>query len=145
RRHDSPVRFRLQASVSIRRARELVIREHHTMTDEDLVADIDTLANESVRRDLAAHADGHVLLNLNERAYLGVVADGAAVQIYERGLEYFDVGAKSNGLGNRHEISCGDNWRAGSMRPRVRQTKAWRADRSCGNPHFALTPPTART
>jgi hypothetical protein len=53
------------------------------VTDEGVILDGHALADERVTGDLAAPPDGRVLLNLDEGADLGFVADRAPVQIDE--------------------------------------------------------------
>jgi hypothetical protein len=67
----------------VRGFREAVIRKHYAMPNEDLILDENTLADERVRRDLASSTNRRVLLNLDERAYSSVIANGATVEIDE--------------------------------------------------------------
>ncbi len=53
------------------------------MADEDLVLDLDAVADERMARDLAGGPDHGSCLDLHERADPGVVADPAAVQVRE--------------------------------------------------------------
>jgi hypothetical protein len=67
-----PVRLGLQRSAR-GRARMAVVDEHHAVADEHLVFDRDPLADEGVRRNLAAGSNGRVLLNLDKCADLRIV------------------------------------------------------------------------
>ena len=89
---------------AVGRARISIVREHDAVADEDLVFDDHALANERVRRDLAAGADQRFLLNLDERADLGFVADRATVEIDERRLRNTDIRAERNVVGNGHRV-----------------------------------------
>ena len=93
--YDLPVGLGLQPAVSAS-VWILVISEHHAVTDEDFILNGDALAYEGMRRDLAASTDDRVLLNLDEGADLGVVANAAAVQIDQIGLENPRAAAKHN-------------------------------------------------
>ena len=79
-----PVLLRLERSRRRRGARGLVVDEHHSVADEDLVLDRDAVADERVALDLAASADDRAALDLDERADPGLVSDRAAVEIRER-------------------------------------------------------------
>src|SRR5207237_1285299 len=81
-RDDRPVGVALQAAGG-GRARVAVVDEEDAMTDADLVLDGDAFADEAVRGDFAASANAGVFLDLDEGADLGVVADGAAVEVDE--------------------------------------------------------------
>ena len=70
------------------RARIGIVHECHAMTNEDVVLNRDAFADERMARDLAAPPDTRILLNLDEGADLGFVADLAAVKIDE--LRKFD-------------------------------------------------------
>jgi hypothetical protein len=80
------------------RARKAVVDEHHAMPHEHLVLDDDAVTHERVALDLAVTADHHTMLNLDERADPGVVADAAAVKVRERVDEHvrakLDLGDK---------------------------------------------------
>jgi hypothetical protein len=78
-----PVSLGLEAPVGRRRARAAVVDEHHPVSDEGLVVDLDTLADERVALDLAARADHRSSLDLDEGADPGAVADPAAVEVRE--------------------------------------------------------------
>lgn len=64
------------------------------MTDEDVVADVNALADEGMGGNLAAAPDGGATLNLHETADFRVVADAAAVKIDE--IEPADVAPDLN-------------------------------------------------
>jgi hypothetical protein len=51
------------------------------MAHEDLVLDLDPLADERMALDLAVRADDDTSLDLDERADMRIVADAAAVQV----------------------------------------------------------------
>jgi hypothetical protein len=51
------------------------------MAHEDIVLDGHPFANERVAGDLAICTDKGVLLDLHESAHLGVIPDGAAIQV----------------------------------------------------------------
>jgi hypothetical protein len=61
-----------------------VVDKDDTVSNEDLVFDYDAFAHKRVARDLAAAANTRILLNLDERADFGFVANFAAVKIDER-------------------------------------------------------------
>ena len=71
-----------------------VVGEHDAVADEDFVFDGDAFADEGVALDLAVFADGGVFLYFDEGADLGIVADGAAVEVDE--VVELDVFAKDN-------------------------------------------------
>jgi hypothetical protein len=54
------------------------------MSDEYLVFDRDSFANERMARDFATTAHASALLDFDERPNLGVIANFAAVEIRER-------------------------------------------------------------
>ena len=83
-RDELPVLFGLQATVGARRARVLVVDEHHAVADEDLVADLDAVTDERVALNLAVARRSTPRLDLDERPDPGPVADPAAVEIRER-------------------------------------------------------------
>ena len=58
------------------------------MSDEDIIFDGHSLANEGVTGDLAASAYCGIFLDLNEGAYFCVVTDSASVKIDEFGEFY---------------------------------------------------------
>ena len=62
-----------------------IVDERHAVTDEDVVFDGDAFANKGMAGNLAIAADGGILLDLDECANLGVIADLAAVQVDELG------------------------------------------------------------
>jgi hypothetical protein len=63
------------------------------MPDETLVLNLHAFANKTVRRDFATRSHDHVLLNLDKRADLSLVADRTAVQIHQIRLKDPDAGA----------------------------------------------------
>src|SRR5437879_1435960 len=100
RRLHSPVLLRLKFAFRSGRTRKEVIDKDDAMAHEDVVFDGHTFTNEAVARDFAVSADFGVLLDLDKRAYLCVVADFTAIQI-DKGREPYvfpqsDIG--SNGL-----------------------------------------------
>ena len=64
-------------------ARKFVVDEGDVVTDENIVLDLHTFANESVAGDLYVSPYRGILLNLDERPDLAVVADRTAVQVHE--------------------------------------------------------------
>ena len=72
------------------------------MSDEDVVFNHHTLADEGVAGDLAALADAGILLDLDESPDLGLVPDLASVQIDE--LRQPDLGAQLDVLGDGAEL-----------------------------------------
>jgi len=81
--HDLPVGFSLQTAAADRGPGIFVVYESDVVADENVVLDRHAFADKSVTGNFAVFADKSVLLDLHERADLGVVADRAAVQIYE--------------------------------------------------------------
>ena len=85
------VRRSVQSSAVFRRPSAVVARGHsvvdeeHAVPHEDLVLDLDSLADEAVALDLATRADARASLNLDERADSRAGADRATVEIGERG------------------------------------------------------------
>jgi hypothetical protein len=61
------------------------------VADEDLVLDVDPLTDEGVRRNLAARSDRRVLLDLDERTDLRLIADRAAVEVDEVRMKDPDI------------------------------------------------------
>src|ERR1700760_1332447 len=80
---DLPVCFGLQCAIGIGTARKFVVDEGDVMTDENIVLDLHTFANECVARDLYVFPDRGILLNLDKHPNFGVVADRTAVEVYE--------------------------------------------------------------
>ena len=81
----------------------------------DLILDDDALANERVRRDLAARPNRRVLLDLDERADLGVRSDLATIEVDQGGVEDLHVLRQLDGVRNRGRttsLSGGDAVRA---------------------------------
>jgi hypothetical protein len=62
----------------------LVVDKDDTVTDKDFVVDLDAGADERMTGDLATLADCGAALNLDERAYSCVVADGTTVKVRKR-------------------------------------------------------------
>jgi hypothetical protein len=60
-----------------------IVREHDTVTDEHLVADLDARADEHVARNLAGGSHDRATLDLDERADACPVSDLAAVEVDE--------------------------------------------------------------
>jgi hypothetical protein len=58
------------------------------MSDEDVVFNGHSFANEGVAGDLAAIAYCCVFLDLNKGSYLRVVTDSTAVEVYELGESF---------------------------------------------------------
>jgi len=84
-----PVGLCLERAISIGGSRKFIIDEGNVVADEDVVFDIDALANESVTRNLHVSADSGILLDFDESTDLGIIADRAAVEVDEG--EDFDV------------------------------------------------------
>jgi len=65
------------------------------MANEDIIFNPDTFADKGMAGDLTAPSDHSILLNFNERTYLGFVPDFAPIEIDEFGkaniLSHFDV------------------------------------------------------
>src|ERR1019366_1778253 len=80
-----PVRFGLQLAVAGGGPRIGVVDEGYAVSDEDVVFNLDSFANESVAGNLAVLADTGIFLDFHEGSDLGVGADRAAVQIDELG------------------------------------------------------------
>ena len=76
------------------------------MPDENVVLDGYALADEGVRGDFAPAADGRVLLHLNERTDLRLVAYRASVQIDQIRLEDLDPAPQDYVGGNWHGRYC---------------------------------------
>jgi hypothetical protein len=66
-----------------RSARSTVVDENHAMADKDLVPDRDAGANEGMARYLAALSNLDIALDFHKGPDSCIVADLAAVQIYE--------------------------------------------------------------
>ena len=79
-----PVLLRLERTRHRRCARCLVVHEHHSVADKDLILDGDAVTDERVALDLAASTDDRAALNLDKRADPGLVAYRAAVEVRER-------------------------------------------------------------
>ena len=89
-----PVGFGLQTPALACGARILVVDERNIVADENFIFDRYTFANKRMARNLDGAADPGILLNLHERADLGIIANRAAVEIYKR--EYSDIFAESD-------------------------------------------------
>lgn len=97
-----PVGLSLQVSVCSG-AWIKIVDEQNAMSDEDVIFDCDSLANETVRGDLAPAPDTGILLNLDEGPDPGIVAHSAAVQIDEIRLKDLHSVAQYYVGGNWHE------------------------------------------
>jgi hypothetical protein len=64
------------------------------VTDEDLIPDVDALADEGVAGDLAVAPYPRVLLDLDEAADPRIVSDFAPICVYE--IEQADIRANAN-------------------------------------------------
>ncbi len=62
------------------------------MADENFIFNRYTFADKRMARNFDGPADAGILLNLHERADLGIIANRAAVEIYKR--EYSDIFAE---------------------------------------------------
>src|SRR5271157_5485936 len=82
---DSPVGFGLQFAFATGRPRITVVDEHHPMTDEDVVLDGHSLADERVARDLARLANFGILLHFDKCADLCLISNFTTVEIDEFG------------------------------------------------------------
>src|SRR4029453_8331651 len=109
-----PVGFALQRAVPVGRARVAIVREHHAVAHENLIVDDHSLADEGVRRYLAAGPDDRFLLDLDERADLRLVADCTSVEIDERGLDDAHTLPEANGIRNGHAAPLVEAQRVGS-------------------------------
>ncbi len=78
-----PILFGLQRSVFRCGPGVSIVDERHAVAYEDVVFDQHTFADKAVARDLAVLPYLRVLLNLDERADLGLVANLAAIQVDE--------------------------------------------------------------
>lgn len=87
---DAPIFFRLGRAVRVGGSRELVVREHHAVADEDVVFDSHALAQKRVRRYLASTADLDSFLDLDECTDARFVADLASVGVDE-GVDLYIV------------------------------------------------------
>src|SRR6185312_12738161 len=81
---------------AVRRAagRKGVVDEHHTVTDEAVLADGDEFADEGMRLHARARADHGALLDLGEGTHEAIVDDDTAVEI--AGLDHFHASAEDD-------------------------------------------------
>src|SRR6476620_5246661 len=90
------------------------------MADEDFVFDGHSFADKCMRGNFAAPPDASVLLNLDERSDLGLVANLAAVKIYEVVNDdiapKFDVGRDDTELAG-HELFSEPDFDFGDLTP----------------------------
>src|ERR1019366_2803972 len=82
---DLPILLGLQGAARRRGARVDIVDERHPVPDEDVVLNGYAFADEGVAGDLAVAPHPGVLLDLDKRADLGVIAHLAAVQVDEPG------------------------------------------------------------
>jgi hypothetical protein len=61
------------------------------VADKTLVFNLDTFADKTVRRDLAARTDNRILLNFNKRSDLRFVPNRTTVKIDKFGLKNSNV------------------------------------------------------
>src|SRR5579859_734927 len=99
---DFPVAFRLQLAFRRRSARIGIVDERDAVADENVVFDGHAFAHEGMAGNLAIPSNRCVLLNLDERANLGVFPDFAAVEIDEFGK--LDPGPEFHVRSNRAEF-----------------------------------------
>ena len=120
-----PVPLRLETAAD-RRPRVLVVHEHHSVPDEDLVLDRDALADERVTLHLAAGADHHSTLDLDERADAGLVADRAVVEVRERPDDHACRRRRRSGSGAtaRRWRAQSAPWSSSGTAPRLRLQSA---------------------
>jgi hypothetical protein len=97
-----PIAFDLRRTVAVGRAGTAIVDENHPVTNEHFILDSDSGTDEGVTGDLAAPADMHSPLNLDERANPSVIADRAPVQV--------DEPAQPNSLAERHVGGDADMW-----------------------------------
>src|SRR5581483_8476385 len=106
---ERPVRLRLELAGRVRGAGVTVVRERHAVTDEHLVLDLDTGAEERVARALAPRTDDDVPLDLDEGSDPRALAERAPVEIDVR-LDHdvvseHDVGDQAAGRVVRGAVS----------------------------------------
>src|SRR5207249_4191306 len=70
RRNTLPILVGLRRAVLVGRLRETIVDKSHVVTDEDLIFEGHTFANERMARDLAAVPDSRPFLDFDERANL---------------------------------------------------------------------------
>ena len=73
------------------------------MSDENIVFDGDTFANEGMRRNLTPTSNDGVLLNLDKGSDFGIVAYRATVQVDQFRLEDLYAEAQDNVVRNWHD------------------------------------------
>src|SRR5262245_28915173 len=83
RRHHGPVAVALEFAALVHGAREAIVDEHHAVSNEDVILDLDTFADEGMARNLDAAADLRALLDFDECTDARLVADLTAVHVYE--------------------------------------------------------------
>ncbi|WP_411839549.1 hypothetical protein [Paracoccus sp. ME4] len=89
------------------------------MTDEDVVLQDDALAQEGMRRYLAARPDGAAFLNLDERTDHGLLADAASIEVDQIGAGYADIRGQSAVNDGHAGSPCrlwGRDWTLGLIR-----------------------------
>jgi hypothetical protein len=82
-----------------------IICEHHSVSNENLIRDMDPFANKRMRRYLASLTNDRATLDLNKGTHTRVISDSAAIEIHEIRLKYRDVGAKFHARCYRHEAA----------------------------------------
>src|SRR5208283_2413580 len=95
---DFPVRFRLKPARLIDRPRVSIVYENNSMANEDVVFYGHPFADEGMARNLAVLADRGIFLDLDKRAYPGIVANLTAIEVYE--LRELDVFTKPHIIGD---------------------------------------------
>src|SRR6516162_4021975 len=80
---EGPILGALHGAVGIRRARALIVCEHDTVTDENIVFYRHPLAYKTMRRDLTILADDHPLLYLHERSDSRIITYFTLIQVDE--------------------------------------------------------------
>jgi hypothetical protein len=78
-----PIGIGLQTSVGISCPRKAIVDERYVMTDEDIVFDMHTFANEGMTGNFTILSDGRSFLNLHKRTHLAAIVDATAVGVYE--------------------------------------------------------------
>src|SRR5271157_562024 len=82
---DFPVRLGLQTAFGRSRSRVGIVDEGDAVADEYVVFNGYALTNEGMARNLAVLSDARIFLDLDKCAYLGFVADFAAIEVDELG------------------------------------------------------------
>jgi hypothetical protein len=80
-----PISLGLKLALGVRRTRETVVDESHSVTDEHFIFKRHAFANESVTRDFASVSNPHTLLDFHEGADRDVIADFTSVEIGKGG------------------------------------------------------------